>query len=154
MSNMKKVTVYEVEGKRFNREDARAYEHLCQRVSKVISVLQPRTKELEDGLAYIEHDKEVVKIAFDLFMGVCADVIPDRREWFEQVAKGQRHISHVGRIIGDYDYPILNKVFFRFNCINFEHGYEFQQPYFASRIEDAMMDIEYRRNYLKKHEEL
>lgn len=154
---MKTITVYEVEGKRFDREeDARAYEHLCQRVSKVMSVLKPRTKEVADGLAYIEHDKETVKIAFDLFMGICADVIPDWKEWFEQVAKGERHISHAGRIIGDvaYKYPILSDVFFRFNCINFEHGYEFQQPYFASRIEEAMRDIENRQNYLKEHGEL
>ena len=152
---MKTITVYEVDGKRFDREeDARAYEHLCQRVSKAMSVLKPRTKEVEDGLAYIEHDKEAVKIAFAQFMGICADVIPDWKEWFEQVAKGERHISHAGRIIGDvaYKYPILSDVFFRFNCINFEHGYEFQQPYYATHIDEAFKDIKMRNEYLNKNE--
>lgn len=94
---MKTITVYEVEGKRFDREeDARAYEHLCQRVSKVMSVLKPRTKEVEEGLCYIEHDKKALNTAFTLLMGICGDVIPDWKEWFDQVAKGERHISHAG----------------------------------------------------------
>ena len=148
---MKTITVYEVEGKRFDREeDARVYEHLCQRVSKVMSVLKPRTKEVEDGLAYIEHDKEAVKIAFAQFMGICADVIPSWEKWFVQVAKGERHISHAGRIISECDYHVIRNAFFRFMCTDFVTGYEFQQPYFAAHTEKAFKEIEYRKEYLKK----
>lgn len=149
---MKTITVYEVEGKKFDREeDAQAYEHLCQRVSKVMSVLKPRTKEVEEGLCYIEHDKKALNTAFTLLMGICGDVIPDWKEWFDQVAKGERHISHAGRIISESDYPVIREAFSRFYCINFEIGYEFQQPYYATHIDEAFKEIENRKEYLKKH---
>ena len=131
-------------------EDAQAYEHLCQRVRKVMSILKPRTQEVEDCLAYLEHDKEELNTALSLLMGICGEVIPSWKEWFDQVAKGERHISHAGRIISECDYPIIRNEFFRFMCIDFETGYEFQQPYFAVHTEEAFKEIENRKEYLKK----
>lgn len=149
---MKTITVYEVEGKRFDREeDAQAYEHLYQRVRKVMSLLKPRTQEVEDCLVYLEHGKEELNTALKLLMGICGEVIPSWKEWFDQVAKGERHISHAGRIISECDYPIIRNEFFRFMCIDFETGYEFQQPYFASHPEEAFKEIENRKEYLKQH---
>jgi hypothetical protein len=149
---MRTTTVYEVEGKRFDREeDAQAYEHLCQRVSRVMSVLKPRTKEVEEGLCYIEHDKKALNTAFSLLMGICGDVIPDWKEWFDQVAKGERHISHAGRIISECDYPVIRNAFFRFMCTDFVTGYEFQQPYFAAHTEEAFKNIKKRNEYLNKN---
>lgn len=149
---MKTITVYEVEGKRFDREeDAQAYEHLCQRVSKVMSVLKPRTQEVEDGLAFLEHDKDSLNTSFSLLMGICGDVIPSWKEWFDQVAKGERHISHAGRIISECDYPVIRDAFFRFMCTDFGTGYEFQQPYYATNIDEAFKDIKERNEYLNKN---
>jgi hypothetical protein len=150
---MKTITVYEAEGKRFDREeDARAYEHLSQRVSKVMSALKPRTEEVEEGLAYVEHDKEELNIVLSLLMGICGEVIPSYKKWFDQVAKGQRHISHAGRIISECDYPVIRNAFFRFMCTDFVTGYEFQQPYFAAHTEEAFKEIENRKEYLKNTE--
>lgn len=152
--SIKEFIVYEVDGKRFDQEiDAQYYKHLCQRISKIMSLLKPRTKEVEDNLAYIEHDKKNLNIAFSRFMGVCGEVIPLFKEGFAQVGVGERHISHAGYIIGNYssDFPIISKTFSRFSCINFETGYEFQQPYYASHIQEAFEDIERKKEYLRKN---
>lgn len=149
---MKVKKMYDVEGKLFaSKEEAQRYEHLCQRTRKVMSILKPRTEQVEKGLSYIKQDITNVQTALELFMEVCGDVIPDYKNIFIQVAEGTRHISHASRIIGDYDYPCLKNAMFRFLCINKETVYEFQQPYFATHLDEAFEDIKKANEYYENN---
>ena len=142
--------VYEVNGKRFDDpQEALAYEKLCEKIESIMSRLAGRKKEIESGLAYNKHDVEILKQCFKDFCEVCANTIPSFEKWFIQVGNGERHISHIGRILSDYssDYPILQKTLFRFECISFENGYEFQQPYYVTHQEEFFKDMEKRLKY-------
>ena len=147
---METIMVYEVNGKRFDDpQEALAYERLCEQVDNITKVLTPRSQLLEDGCDYYEHDLRVVKDCFRKFCILCSKVIPSYKEWFLQTANGDRHTSHIGRILSDYshDYPILNKTLFRFNCISFENGYEFQQPYYVVHQGEFFKDMKEHLKY-------
>lgn len=136
---MKQIIVYETNGKRFDDlKDAEAYENLCERVHNIMSELAPRTNDVINGYACNRHDPHTVKKCFRKFCEVCAETIPSFANWFIQTAENTRHISHIGRILSDYDrdFPILNKTYFRFYCIDFEKGFEFEQPYWVTHQDE------------------
>lgn len=147
---METIMVYVANGKRFDDPiEALAYERLCDRVDDIVWRLTPRSESLEKGHDYYKHDLSVVKDCFKKFCVLCSEVIPSYKEWFLQTANGDRHISHIGRILSDYshDYPILNKTLFRFECISLENGYEFQQPYYVTHQEEFFKAMEKRLKY-------
>lgn len=142
---METIMVYVVDGKRFDDpQDALAYERLCEEVESIMSRLAVRTKEIENCLGYNKHDLQNLKQCFEKFCEVCSKTISRYKEWFVQTARGERHISHIGRILSDYseDYPILQKTLFRFECICFDSGYEFQQPYYVTHQEEFFKNME------------
>lgn len=141
--------VYVVNGKRFDDPiDAKKYENLCEEVEEIMGWLLPRTKDIEDGCNYQKQEIDVVKMCFKSFCLLCSKVIPSYKRWFLQAAEGKRHLSHIGRVLSDYkeDYPILQTTFFRFQCISFENGYEFHQPYYVTHQEEF---FEYMEKQLK-----
>ena len=147
---MKKIIVYESYGKRFDKkEDAMAYENLCELVHNIMSELAPRTNYVDNGYAFNRHDPQTVKKCFRKFCEVCAEAIPSFANWFIQTAENTRHISHIGRILSDYDrdFPILNKTYFRFFCIDFEKGFEFQQPYYVKHQEEYFERMKKYKSY-------
>ena len=136
---MKQVIVYETNGKRFDDiKDAEAYEALCERVESIMSKLAPRTNDVNNGYTWGKHDPHTVQNCFRAFCEVCAETIPSFANWFIQTAENTRHISHISRILSDYDreFPILNKTYFRFFCIDFEKGLEFEQPYWVTHQDE------------------
>lgn len=136
---MKQVIVYETNGKRFDDiKDAEAYENLCERVNDIMSQLAPRTNDVINGYACNKHNPDTVKKCFREFCEVCAETIPSFANWFKQTAENTRHISHIGRVLSDYDhdFPILNKTYYRFFCIDFEKGFEFEQPYWVTHQDE------------------
>lgn len=147
---MKKILVYETNGKRFDAyEDAVRYEILCKKVNGIMSQLLPRTKEIERCLDYNKHNLDTLNGCFRAFCKLCSVLIPDYKEWFEQTACGERDKSHIGRILDDNrsEYPILYDAYFRFACIDFNTGFEFQQPFYAHHIETAFSDIKRNKEY-------
>ena len=147
---METIMVYEVNGKRFDDpQEALAYEKLCKEVELIMSRLAERTEEIERGLAYNKHNVETLKQCLKDFCEVCAKTIPSFEEWFIQVGNGERHPSHIGRILSDYShrYPILQTNFYRFDSSCFENGYEFQQPYYVTHQEEFFEDMKKRLEY-------
>ena len=147
---MKAIMVYEVNGKRFDDpQKALKYENLCKKIEDIMEGLEPRTERVNKGLEYLPHSVFILKDCFRDFCYLCADAIPLYKEWFIQTANGERHISHIGRIISDYshDYPILQDTLYRFECISFENGYEFQQPYYVTHQEEFFKDMKKRLEY-------
>ena len=144
---MREVIVYETNGKRFDKkEEAIAYENLCKKVKGIISQLLPRTKEIEDALDYNKHNLNILKGCFNAFCDVCITTIPSYLDWFQDVKEGKRHMSHMGRILSDHssDYPILWSAYCRFLCIDFENGFEFQQPFYVSHQDEFFENMKKR----------
>lgn len=139
---MKEITIYQTEdGCRFDKkEDAIKYEELCDKCKNIESNLVSIGRELQYN-EYIQQDVTVVKNALYCFMGVVADAIPEYAAWAIQVKNRGRHISHIGRVLIDYNIKCLNNLYFRFICISLENGKEFQQPYFVNHQEEATIKV-------------
>lgn len=82
---------------------------------------------------------------------MCSKFFPNYEKWFIEVANGDRHLSHIGRLIYDSIYKVLKDAYFRFECIDIKTGYEFQQPYYVNHIDEAFEDIKKRQEYLKEY---
>ena len=144
------ITVYESNGKRFDkREDAIAYDKLCKKIKSIMARLLPRTKEVEAGTDYNKHNLDTLKGCFKAFCLECARVLPEWSDYFTQTISEERHISHIGRLLSDnsHHYPILYDAYFRFACMDFKNGYEFQQPYYVTRQEEFFEDMKLRSEY-------
>lgn len=147
---MKEIIVYESYGKRFDKkEDAIAYEKLNKEVDELMAAMFPRTKDVEDGLDYVKHSADTVKACFKIFCDICKNTIPLYKKVFEEVGNGVRHMSHVGYILSDYndDYPCLYNTYHRFLCIDFNTGFEFQQPYYVKHQEEYFERIKKYKSY-------
>lgn len=147
---MKTIVVYETNGKRFDdKNEAIAYEKLCKKINGIMAQLLPRTKDIEDGRDYNKHNLDTLKGCFKAFCLECAKVFPEWSEWFMQTISGERHLSHIGRLLSDnsHNCPILYDAYFRFACTNFDTGFEFQQPYWANHPDEF---FEYHKMYVNK----
>lgn len=136
---MKKILIFETNGKRFDSyNDAVQYEKLCKKINSIMKQMLPRTKEIENGTDFNKHNKDTLNGCFKAFCKECAKQIPSYAKWFEEVRNGDRLISHMDRILSDYSssYPILYDTYYRFQCIDFIHGYEFNQPYYVTHQEE------------------
>lgn len=136
---MRKIIVYETNGKRFDSyEEALKYEKLCEKVDGIMSQLLPRTIAIEQGTDFNKHNKETLNACLKAFCQECGKQIPDWEQWFTETANGTRHLSHIGRILSDYshDFPCLYSAYGRFSCTDFNTGCEFQQPYYVTHQDE------------------
>lgn len=140
--NMKTITIYQTnDGCRFdNKEEAMKYEELCDKCNEIESRLVNIARELEYN-EYIQQDLTVVKNVLNRFMDIVAEAIPEYASWTIQVKNGGRQMFHIGRIIDDYNIKCLWKLYYRFSCIDFNNGKEFQQPYFVVHQNDATIKV-------------
>lgn len=140
-TTIKAITIYQTEdGSRFDDENkAKKYAALCDRVNEISSKLINVGRGLEYN-EYIQQDVAVVKQCLSDFMDVVAEAIPDYANWALQTKNGERHYSHIGRVISDYNIKCLWRFYFRLNCIA-ENGREFQQPYFTTHQEEATNEV-------------
>lgn len=149
---MKKLTIFETNGKRFDSyEDALKYEKLCKKVDGIMSQLLPRTKEIEHGTDYNKHNKETLNGCFKAFCKECAKQFPNDEAMFIDVANSIKDISHMGRILSDYSLyksynlpcllDVLYDVYHRFSCIDFNTGLEFQHPYYVTHQDEFFNGI-------------
>lgn len=150
---IKEITIYEANGVRFDDlNSAIKYEDLCDEIECIMSRLEPRTEEIEDALDYGKQNIKVVESCIKDLCMLCAKIFPDYKQLFIEVANGDRHISHIGRLLDDtHEYPILRETYFRFDCIDMKTGYEFQQPYFANHVDEALREIKKNQEYFKQH---
>ena len=139
---MKEITIYQTEdGCRFDKkEDAIKYEELCDKCKNIESNLVNIGRELQYN-EYIQQDVTMVKNSIYCFMDVVADAIPEYAAWAIQVKNGGRHISHIERVLSDYNIKCLDNLCYRFKCISLENGKEFQQPYFVKHQDEAPIEV-------------
>ena len=132
---MKEIIIYETnDGTRFDRKpDAEKYEVMASRITIAEKkYLGKRTKAVERGSAYLQHNPESINMFKKDICEIAADYIPGYKNVFLECGKGIRHISHAERVIGDYGLNALLAAFFRLSCINNETGREYSQPYYAA----------------------
>lgn len=131
---IERKVIYVVEGKHFNDiESAEKYNTLYETVTNLLSILKT---EKEDGI--VKHNKDVVKGCFKLFCYICASIFSEFEEVFKRM--GDEGILFKGSICEkvifnhQYDYPIIYNAYYRFSCINFSSGIEYNSPWFAHHV--------------------
>ena len=130
---MREITKYAAsDGTEFNTaQECKKYESI---INQVVGINNLRdNSEVSYCKVAIRQNKEIVKQFKHDFYMLCADIIPDYKRIFTEVADGTRHQSHANRIIIDYGYtyPILAGTAYRIDCIS-DDGVEYDQPYFAT----------------------
>lgn len=130
---MKEITKYAAsDGTEFNTaQECEKYESIINRVVEINNLRD--NSEVSYCKVAIRQDKGIVKQFKHDFYMLCAEVFPDCKKTFTEVAEGTRHQSHANRILSDYGYtyPILAGTAFRIDCIS-DDGVEYDQPYFAA----------------------
>lgn len=139
---MEEITIYKTQdGSRFDKkEDAIKYEKLCHKCDEINSRFVNINHEL-DSKEFIQQNPAIVKALFAEFMDIVAEAIPDHAQFAKECGAGIRHISHIWRIISDYNVKCLDKLMYRFDCINFDTGKEFQQPYLTAHQDEAPVKV-------------
>lgn len=120
------------DGKEFNTaQECKKYESIINRVVEINNLRD--NSEVSYCKVAIRQDKETVKQFKHDFYMLCAEVFPDCKKTFTEVAEGTRHQSHANRILSDcgFTHPILADIAFRIDCIS-DDGVEYDQPYFAA----------------------
>ena len=146
---IKPIQIYVVDdGTRFDKyDDAVYYETLCKKCSDIEAKLTPRTAEVDDMTGYISHDPVKFKEALTEFKKlVCEEFGYD--EMRTQIIMDAPYLGNIGYYLADNDKKCIDDLYFRFSCTSPETLQEFQQPYYASHLEDAYNDIEQNKRYL------
>lgn len=135
---MKTIIVYQTDdGCRFDKfEAAIKYEKLCKKCDEINNKFINIGRDLNYN-EYIQQDIHKVNDLFKEFMNIVSEAIPSCSKMAKECSEGIRHKSHIYRIISDYNIKCLNILMCRFECISFENGKEFQQPYFVTHQEEA-----------------
>lgn len=135
---MKTIIVYQTDdGCRFDKfEAAIKYEKLCKKCDEINNKFINIGRDLKYN-EYIQQDIHKVNDLFKEFMNIVSEAIPSYSQMAQECSEGIRHKSHIYRIISDYNIKCLNTLMCRFECISFENGKEFQQPYFVTHQEEA-----------------
>lgn len=139
---MKEVTKYiALDGTKFNTaEDCKEYESIINRVIEINNLRD--NGEVSYCKVAIRQDKEAVKkFKYDFYM-LCAEIIPECKSLFTEVAVGNRHQSRASHVLScsSREYPILNEISYRLDCIG-ESGIEYDQPYFALHEDEFRGEI-------------
>lgn len=139
---METITMYQCDdGSTFNnKEEAEKYDMLCEECAKIENMLVSIGRELHYD-EYIQQDASTVRSAFTKFMEVVAREIPTYANVALQCASLTCHISYIGRVIDDFGIKCFRRLYYRFYCIDFNNGREFQQPYFMNHQEEAITRV-------------
>lgn len=147
---IKPIQIYVVDdGTRFDKyDDAVTYEELCNRCSAIEAKLTPRTAEVENMTGYITHDPFLFKKALTEFKELACKEFNFDETHTQNVMKA----SYLGNIV--YYFPgnkkCMDNLYFRFSCTSPETLQEFQQPYYASHLDDAYRDIKRNKEFLNR----
>ena len=129
---IKEITIYEANGVRFDDlETASKYEVLCDDIERIMSRLNPRPKGIENGVCFVEQDVEILKSCFSDFCISCAKFFSDNEKDFIELANDNRLIYRIVNTISQSPSEFIRYNFYRFECMDFIRGYEFQTPYLA-----------------------
>lgn len=106
-----------------DRNKCQKYELLCNKVEIIMDTLNPapHNTDFGSGSGYIQQDKETYSKTIKEFMKVCAEELPIYSNWFSQVGSGEKHISHIERILSDYNIKCLYSAFLDLIALLLKH---------------------------------
>lgn len=144
---MKKVIMYETNGKRFDKySDAEEYEKLCERVNDIMKQLLPRTDKIEWEQDYNKHNIDTLNISYKELLSIIYDKFPQLKNF--NCVDAQNLKIALSRVDDIEKYPILHNAMYRFSCIDFESGFEFSQPYYVKHQKEFFNLLKYYKNKL------
>lgn len=143
---IKPIQIYVVDdGTRFDKyDDAVAYEELCKRCFAIEAKLTPRTAEVENMTGYVTHDPVLFKEALTEFKELtCKEFNLDETRRQNMMKSSYLGTINIVYYLSDLfsNKKCMNELYFRFSCTSPETLQEFQQPYYASHLDDAYRDI-------------
>lgn len=147
---IKPIQIYVVDdGTRFDKyDDAVDYENLCNRCSAIEAKLTPRTAEVENMTGYITHDPVLFKEALTEFKELACKEFGFDETRTQNVMKAS-YLGNIGYYLSGTK-ECMDKLYFRFSCTSPETLQEFQQPYYASHLDDAYRDIKRNKEILNR----
>lgn len=122
MNTIKTLTVFEVQGKRFDDiKEAEKYLLLCDLVD---AAMEPLGKKKDDtdfynGHGFVQHDPNLVATTKSIINRIASSVF-----------KTCKNVSFLPRYADDSGVSCLSSAFYRLACIN-DYGKEYGQIYFA-----------------------
>ena len=136
---IKEIITYEVNGRRFDKYDeAVAYDVLCDEINTIMRPLQERNEEVKNGELCITQNKDILNTAFRKFVELCDRFFEGKytADFNLLIEKGRPGDTLAYYIISNYGYNhIITDTYYRFQCINFDSGREYQQPYYVNHEE-------------------
>lgn len=147
---IKEQLVYIVDNVQFtDKNNAIKFAEKYDKVDEIMSVLEPRTKAVEQHKAILKHDTDKLKRCLKEILELSKSVIRINfftDEFINNVeqdfinypnSNGNYINSFVSYIQGYDDAKFLWRPILRFRCINFMSGYEYSQIYYVHNEKEA-----------------
>lgn len=147
---IKEQLVYIVDNIQFtDKDEAIKFATKYEKVEEIMSILEPRTKDVDNNKKIIKHDidklkkclKEILELSKSVFtFNFATD------EFFNNVeqdfinrtnSSGKFIMTFVHYIQGYDDAKFLWDPIWRFRCTNFTSGYEYSQPHYVFKEKEA-----------------
>jgi hypothetical protein len=148
---IKEQLVYIVDNVQFSdKDDAIKFVAKYEKVDEIMSILEPRTKDVDNHNKIIKHDTDKLKKCLKEILELSKSIIRINfftDEFINKVeqdfinypnSNGNYIKSFVSYIQGYDDAKFLWRPILRFRCINFTSGYEYSQPFYVRNEKEAL----------------
>lgn len=147
---IKEQTIYIVDNVQFtDKNTATKFAEKYDKVNEIMSVLEPRTKAVEQHKSILKHDTDKLKKCLKEILELSKSIIRINFSTDEFINKVEQdfinypnsngnHISTFVYYIQGYDdAKFLWNPIWRFRCTSFTSGFEYSQPYYVRNEKEA-----------------
>ena len=151
---IKEQLIYIVDNVQFtDKDNAIKFAEKYEKVDEIMSILDPRTKDVDYHKKIIKHDTDKLKKCLKEILELSKNTIRLNFNTDEFINKVEQdfinypnsngnHISTFVHYIQGYDdAKFLWNPILRFRCINFISGYEYSQPYYVRNEKEAFESL-------------
>ena len=148
--DIKKQIVYIVDNVQFtDKDEAINFASKYEKVDEIMSILEPRTKDVDYHKKIIKHDTDKLKKCLTEILELSKSVMNFNfatDEFFNNIeqdfinrpnSNGNYIMQFVHYIQGYNDVKFLWDPIWRFRCTNFTSGYEYSQPFYVCNEKEA-----------------
>lgn len=147
---IKEQLVYVVDNVQFtNKDEAIKFAEKYDKADEIMSILEPRTKDVDNHKKIIKHDTDKLKKCLKEILELSKSVMTFNfatddffnnveQDFINRQNRNSRYImSFVSYIQGYNDAKFLLEPIWRFRCTNFISGNEYSQPYYIHNEKEA-----------------
>lgn len=147
---IKEQLVYIVDNVQFtDKDEAIKFLDKYNKVDEILSILEPRTKDVDNHKKIIKHDTDKLKKCLKEILELSKSVMYFKfatDEFFNNVeqdfinspnSSGKYIMSFINYIQGYNEARFLWTPLWRFRCTNFNSGYEYSQPRYVFNEKEA-----------------